>query len=364
LAELTDKLRVPMDRFTGTRLRAEYYTSSWSVVKEVVLHPPELPENPLAAGGIPQDSEEGQPQGIDGPTVSGPTDQKGDEEDEFSTPMDSNTDPISQQLADDIQEAMVSDTEDITKQIYKEFEDAGFMSKNRGFLITRKHETRTIAIKPDAELCRRLERILTIRQRLQSRVMRGEAYGKLDMRKLHRSQTDQRIFKLKYRFPEGFPQTAILVDMSGSMSGEQAEEVIVAATSLSNVVRCQVWAYAQWSSEIAITRLDEGTITHGCRPEGNTPSGVALVAVCDTLKKGALIIHLTDGEHNVEFGPAEAMQLLNKRGINAVHLLWGEHTELYNGLQYKQLTEGLGEFPEALYRILLEQLKLEGLVKK
>ena len=362
LGDLTIKLQVPMDRFSGTRLRAEYYISTWNVVKEVVMHPPELPPAYASGLGAPE-QEYGEQTDIDGLTQKGPNDQKNDKDD-LSTPMDSDPAPISQSLAQDIEEAMLSDTEDITKQIYKEFEDAGFKSKQQGFLITKKQETRTIPIRPDAELTHKLERILTIRRRLQSRVMRGETYGRLDMRKLHRSQTDQRIFKLKYRFPEGFPETAILVDMSGSMTGEQAEEVIIAATSLASVVRCQVWAYAQTSSEIAITRLNDGTITHGCRPEGNTPSGVALVAVSDTLKKGGLIIHLTDGEHNVEFGPADAMQIISKKHINAVHLLWGEHTEPYTGLQYKVLEGGLGEFPDALYRILIEQLNLDRLAQK
>ncbi|MBI2849543.1 MAG: VWA domain-containing protein [Chloroflexi bacterium] len=360
LVELTEKLRVPMDRFSGTRIRSELYLSSWSVVRELVMHPPELPG--MAAGGLgTPESEEGEPENIEGPTQKGPNDQK---KDELSTPMDSNSAPIDQRLADDIEEAMVADTEDITQDIYKQFENAGFKTTSRGFLITRKKEMRTIQIKPDAELCRRLERIINIRKRLQSRVMRGENYGKLDMAKLHRSQTDQRMFKLKYRFPEGFPESAILVDMSGSMSGDEAEEVIVAAASLANVVKCQIWSYAQCSSEIAITRLNDGVVTHGCRPEGNTPSGVALVAVAETLKKGGLIIHLTDGEHNVEFGPADATHILKKKGINAVHLLWGEHMEAYAGLNYKILSGGLGDFPDALYRMLIEQLKLDGLGKK
>jgi uncharacterized protein with von Willebrand factor type A (vWA) domain len=315
---------------------------------------------PSGGMGEPEDSE-GEPEDMEGPVQKGPSNQK---KDELSTPMDSNNAPIDQRLAQDIEEAMVSDTEDITQDIYKEFENAGFKTTRQGFLITRKKEVKTILIKPDAELCRRLERIITIRKRLQSRVMRGEVYGKLDMRKLHRSQTDQRMFKLKYRFPEGFPDSAILVDMSGSMSGEEAEEVIVAAASLANVVKCQIYSYAQQSSEIAITRLNEGVVTHGARPEGNTPSGVALVAVADTLKKGGLIIHLTDGEHNVEFGPGEAMQILKKKGINAVHLLWGEKTEAYAGLNYRILSGGLGDFPEALYRTLIEQLKLEGMGQK
>ena len=364
LVELTEKLRVPMDRFSGTRIRADYYVTYWGLVKEDILHPPEIFDVMGGSGlSAPEDSEDGEDTDIDGPTQTAPTDKKG-EKNNFSTPMDADNSPISERLSEDIEEAMVSDTEDITQQIYKEFEEAGFKTSNRGFMITRKKETRTIQIKPDPEMCRKLERILTIRQRLQSRVMRGEVYGKLDMRKLHRSQTDQKIFKLKYRFPDGFPESAILVDMSGSMTGDQAEEVIIAATSLASVVKCQVWAYAQNSSEIAITKLNDGTYTHGARPEGNTPSGVALVSVAETLRKGGLVIHLTDGEHNVEFGPAEATKILNKKHIKAVHLLWSDHTGPYAGLDYKVLPGGLGDFPEALYRILIEQLRLQGLSKK
>jgi hypothetical protein len=151
--------------------------------------------------------------------------------------------------------------------------------------------------------------------------------------------------------------------MSGSMSGKQAEEVIMAATSLASVVKCKVWSYAECSSEIKLVKLDQGKITHACVPEGNTPSGIALVGVADTLKKGGLIIHLTDGEHNVEFGPVEATDVLNKKGINAVHLLWGREEGRYSGLPCRILSGGLSEFPEALYWILVEELKLAGIGK-
>jgi hypothetical protein len=79
------------------------------------------------------------------------------------------------------------------------------------------------------------------------------------------------------------------------------------------------------------------------------------------MKKGGLIIHLTDGEHNVEYGPAEATHVLDKKGIRAIHLLWGKQEGPYEGLPCKILSGGLSEFPEALYWILVQQLKLEGL---
>jgi hypothetical protein len=365
LINLSEKLKEPMERLAGTRIRAELYITSWDAVKDLVLNPPESEdEKACSDGSIPQESPPGE-QNSQGRTMPGPTDwhNPNPKEREGSLPlMNTMPAPIDQRLAEDIEEAMVNDTEDITKQVYHDFEEAGYMPRSIiSFVITRKHETKTIPVKPDPEQCRRLERILTIRKRLQARVMRGESYGKLDMRKLHRSQTDQKMFKLKYRFPDGFPDSAVLVDMSGSMSGKQAEEVITAATSLATVVKCKVWSYAEQGSEIKLVKLDEGKVTHKSAPCGNTPSGIAMVGVADTLKPGGLIIHLTDGEHNVEFGPAEATQVLNRKDISAIHLLWGKKEGPYEGLAYKILTGGLAEFPDALYWILVQQLGLVGL---
>lgn len=363
LADLTEKLRVPVDRASGIRVRAELYVSAWEAVRDIVLHPPELEDSiPGAGDGMPEEMESGDESSTGGQTWTSPTDNHPDSpRDDLPPPMHMNPAPIDQRLADAIDEAMISDTEDITDQIYEEFEEAGFDPRGMRFLITRKHETKTPVVRPDPEQCRRLERILTIRKRLQARVMRGESYGRLDMRKLHRSQTDEKMFKLRYRFPDGFPDAAILVDMSGSMTGKQAEEVVTAATSLASVVKCKVWSYCESSSEIRLVKLDDGKTTHACAAGGNTPSGIALVSVADTLKRGGLVIHLTDGEHNVDFGPVEATQVLRRKGINAVHLLWGEKAGPYEGLPCRILTGGLVEFPEALYWILIEQLKLGGL---
>jgi hypothetical protein len=365
LIDLTNQLKEPMDRLTGTRRRAELYSSTWNSIKEVVMHPPELPDEGSAdGGGSPEDSPPGDQASKNSRTQPGPTDQhnpRTKERDDDLPLMNAVPAPLDHKLAEAIEEAMASDTEDITKQVYRDFEEAGYSPRGLAFVVTRKHETKSVPVKPDPEQCRSLERVLTIRKRLQGRVMRGESYGKLDMRKLHRSQTDLKMFKLKYRFPDGFPDTAILVDMSGSMSGKQAEEVITAATSLAIVVKCRVWSYAEHSSEIKLVKLDDGKVTHTSAPGGNTPSGIALVGVAETLRPGGLIIHLTDGEHNVEFGPAEATQVLEKKGVNAVHLLWGKREGPYAGLPCRVLANGLADFPDALYWILVEQLRLEGL---
>jgi hypothetical protein len=365
LITLSSRIVEPMERLSGTRIRADLYVTTWELVRDIILHPPEnQDEQSCSDGHLPAESPPSDKQ-TQGRTLPGPT----NFHPENPKPRDTDLPlmnmvpaPIDDKLAESIEEAMTADTEDITKQVYNEFEEAGYMPRSMySFVITRKQEIKTITVKPDPEQCRKLERVLTIRKRLQSRTMRGENYGKLDMKKLHRSQTDQRMFKLKYRFPDGFPDCAILVDMSGSMTGKQAEEVITAATSLATVVKCKVWSYAEQGSEIKLVKLNDGKFTHKSTPCGNTPSGIALVGVADTLKPGGLIIHLTDGEHNVEFGPAEASQVINRKGVSAVHILWGTKEGPYEGLPCKVLTGGLGEFPDALYWILVDQLQLSGL---
>jgi hypothetical protein len=45
LLTLSEELKQPMDRLSGTRRRAELYVSVWQSIKDVILHPPELQEN-------------------------------------------------------------------------------------------------------------------------------------------------------------------------------------------------------------------------------------------------------------------------------------------------------------------------------
>ena len=189
--------------------------------------------------------------------------------------------------------------------------------------------------------------------------MHGEQYGRIDKRHLHRIGTDQRIFSLRYKFPDGFPNTRILIDLSGSMSGQEADEVLEAAGALQTLVNAEVWCYNHYDGKVNLVRMDEGKLIHTFKPDGQTPSGLAIVGVSLGMKKDGLIIHLTDGEHNAGQTPWTANWALKKHGINLVNLIWGNHTKDYSldGMSYRQLN-GLAEFPEALYQILVEQMKL------
>ena len=269
-------------------------------------------------------------------------------------------DAISDELAQAIEDAIETDQEDITDEVAQEFTeqlDDGRIA--RTLTVLRSRETKTPLIKPDMLLRKRLERIMTIRKRLQTRIMRGEQYGRIDKRHLHRIATDERIFNLRYKFPDGFPNTRILLDLSGSMSGRQADEVLQAAGALQTLVNAEVWSYDHSGGSVNLVRMDEGKLIHHSSLGGGTPSGLGIVGVSLGMKKGGLIIHLTDGEHNVGQTPWSAHWILKKRGIDLVNLLWGRSSRHYSmdGMNYKQL-HGLAEFPDALYQILVEQVKL------
>jgi hypothetical protein len=82
------------------------------------------------------------------------------------------------------------------------------------------------------------------------------------------------------------------------------------------------------------------------------------------MRKGSLIIHLTDGGFNKGIGTPAATKIVEKRGIKVVHLLWeGSQASKHQDTTFKVLDDGLSGFPSALKEILVEGLHLKGVVK-
>ena len=80
-----------------------------------------------------------------------------------------------------------------------------------------------------------------------------------------------------------------------------------------------------------------------------------------TLKRGSIIVHLTDGRHNRGLEPQDANKILQDRyGVRTIHLLWERRTTHYKQLPHKVIT--LAEFPEALFEILKMELHLGKIV--
>lgn len=385
--------------------RVEAYLKYWNAVKKLVLEPPkpdtkapELPHQSSGKGDGQESGEAGQDKpdtgkddtdkkdsgsdksndteqgedGVDGDTGKSEPDStdkaddgdesgdvESDEPGELDRPLAHNAgDAIDDGLAQAIQKALESDQEDVTEEVAVEFQkqQCGYRSE---YPIIRSRETHTPKIRPDMQLRKRLERVMTIRKGLQRRTLHGENYGKIDARHLERIGTDARVFKLGYKFPDGFPETRILLDLSGSMRGGQADEVLEAACALSSLIGAQVWCYYYADSVVKLIRVDDGRMIHRCESTGFTPSGLAIVGVSIGMKKGGMVLHLTDGEHNHGQAPWSAHWALQKRGIGLINMLWGGNITQYNlnGMNWRKLS-GLGDFPDALYQVMVEQAKL------
>ena len=394
--------------------RATAYARYWQSVKDLILHPPEPP-----APEPESEKQEQSPEQQDGPknkteTEQPPKDEPDDDNGEDLKPepdgtntneeeddgedlevdpkdkpklLDSESEPlpgapeaepepmevpykqtngdlISKELADEIDAAIKVESEDVTEMV----EEALNMETRHP--IIRSREFKMPKIVPDRILAKQLQRILTIQKRLQSRNMHGEQYGKIDKRHLYRVGTDERVFSLKYKFPSGFPECRILLDLSGSMTTQATEEVLQAAGALSSVVDAQVWGYRE-SNVVDLVRLDDGKWVHQFHSDGGTPSGLAITGVSMGMRRGGLVIHLTDGGHNVGVPPWNAHWALQKRGVSLINLIWrsraGDHhqAEINRCYGFGEMTvrklNGLQEFPDALYRILVEQMKLNGI---
>jgi hypothetical protein len=389
LVALTGWLRHEHDYYE----RATAYQSYWNAFKDIILHPPEPPkppEPPLPLAGAdadPQsspapkspddemedsndkttpknDSDLETPDGSQDGDGEQDTGKEPQENDKLERPLaPDSADSIDKELAEAIEDAIQSDSEDITEQVLEEFRNQSAAKVTERIIpIIRSRETKTPLIKPNPTLCKRLERIMIIRKRLQARVMHGEKYGRIDKRHLHRVGTDERIFNLRYKFPDGFPDTRILIDLSGSMSGRQADEVLQAAGAMQTLVNAEVWCYDESDKTVNLVRMDEGKLVHQYHSSGGTPSGLAIVGVSLGMKRGGLVIHLTDGGHNSGQMPWNAHWILKKRGVELVNLIWGGDTKCYDydGMNWRKLN-GLAEFPDALYGILVEQTKLSNI---
>lgn len=319
-------------------------------------NPDEDTEDGDPEAGEDEDSEDEEEDGEEDEVEGG---SESEDEGELEAPLAPKPgDGIDSDLAKAIEEAIQSNSEDVTSQVMDAFTSLSRKSE-ASYPIIRSRETQTQLIKPDQGLCKRLERISTIRKRLQARIMHGEQYGRIDKRHLHRARTDGRVFNLRYKFPDGFPNTRILIDLSGSMSGRQADEVLQAAGALQTIANAEVWCYNHDGRTINLVRMDEGKLIRRFEPEGGTPSGAAIVGISLGMKPGGLIIHLTDGDHNSGQSPWNANWVIKKRGVELVNLIWGRNVGHYDidGMNFVKLN-GLADFPDALYRILVQQAKL------
>lgn len=398
MSELIRLTRDIRTKNAHARQRASWYAEAWDKVRNCVIDPPppvkqntpkkqqpqeeqesmegdgkkdkdEELEEPKQKGGADDKDEDGEDE-EDEELESGGQSQDAQPEPEIKPPerkmqgadsFESLAEPMSEKLMEAIEQALEDESDDISEQVMEEV--APIYTGYKNPRVTRKRETKSPTVKADMKLSKQLTRILTIRKRLLRRDMHGELYGRIDKRHLDRIATDQRVFKQRFKFPDAFPKTKILLDLSGSMSGKQAEQVLEAAGALTTVIDAEVWTYAD-QGDVTLTRVDDGKLVHTIQPNGGTPSGLAMSGVAIGMRRGDLIIHLTDGHSNVDASPDDVIDILHRRGIEVVNLLWGgsaSSSKYQRNIKTVTKLKNLAEFPDALYGILINLAKLGGL---
>jgi len=277
------------------------------------------------------------------------------EPDYMPTPNANVTNTIDPELEKLIQDALEKETEDLTEEIGELLVESGTQLGN--FTIIQTVNKDGALLSPNNELVGKLKVVLSIKKRLQKRDLRGEVNGKIDTRKLHRAVMDGKCFKQRFKFPGSFPESAILLDLSGSMTTEQRQEVIMASCAMTALVKSKVYGYQERNRQVMVTRLDEGYKVRVETAGGNTPSGLALITTAKQLKRGGLVIHLTDGKHNKGISPYHTRPVIDKMGIDVVNVIWGDNAtpDAYDGMIIKSI-KGLAEFPSALQELLVEKL--------
>jgi hypothetical protein len=264
--------------------------------------------------------------------------------------------PIDVKLMEAVEDAIEKEVEDPTEELKAMMVEEG-LDADMVHHTLRRREKDSQFVQPNQDLVNRLGNILKIDLHLKTRDLHGEMNGKLDKRHLGRSQSDGKIFKKQTKLPGNMPPTAIVLDVSGSVDRTMREEMAQAAAALSTLLGSQVWGYAE-HGHVDLGRCDEQRKIRIPTGSGNTPSANALIGVGEQLPKGSLIIHLTDGEANSGFPMEYAEKVLRAKKIETVHILWTRHDSQYQGLTYKVI-DGIGEFPDALFDILLDKLRLK-----
>lgn len=270
--------------------------------------------------------------------------------------------PISKKMAEQIEQAIVEEIEDATEEIRKELEEAG-VKETLPKILRRKERIGKI-LTPDRRLANKLEEVVKLRKGLQYRAVRGESEGDIDDLNLWRAGfKDKRVFKSGYKFPDGIPETVVLIDASGSMTEEQMRGVLMAAAAMGAVIKCQCWAY-YYGGKVELIRLDENKVVRETKADGSTPSGLAILGVADTIKdkKRGLIIHLTDGGHNSGVNPRIVADLMKQKGygVEVVNVIWGRGGYKYKhwGLPVEEINT-IEDFPEALFKILKREAHIK-----
>jgi hypothetical protein len=194
-------------------------------------------------------------------------------------------------------------------------------------------------------------------------VNRGLLSGKVDRRRLYRAPLSGRCFHQKEKLPEMDWNITLLMDASGSMRGTKWRMVENTVGNLHKALmgsrnHFQAYAYFEVDGVCMISRLVRDRNLFSVPPNGQTPSGQAMIAVAYFMPKGRkrnLLIHVTDGESNLGCDVRYGIEYCRKEKIHLVTLgcaYKDRHAMLRQYGRSIQFLDHYGQLPRAVERLL------------
>ena len=274
-----------------------------------------------------------------------------------------------QRLMDEVQEHLVSNTEDMSEKMIALIEESTSGDSFRLEQMARSMKTTPSThsqsrnkhmqapVGEEKELAKDLDWMRRIKNTLLRQNIRSQAEGILDKRRLHRHSIDGLVYKKRHILQQEDLELVLLVDSSSSMS--RTSIVYKAANALHSVLPdAKILSYAESGG---VTRIQDCTWDGKLReiiPTGNTPSGKALLVTAMKHPK-SLIIHFSDGEANADVRPRDILPVIAEKypKVQIANILqkpttrsmteYGGGDNIYRNSTVKGINV-LDEFPEAL----------------
>lgn len=273
---------------------------------------------------------------------------------------------ISMELAEAIQQAVASEAEEVTEAIKAALKSVGAADEVQYlFPAIFENALEPLDKDPNLDVVRSLTEIFRLWLEETLRINRGLDAGKLDPRRLHRATTTGRIFRQKEYHRENFVWNIIvLIDASGSVGWfwEQIKGIYsaLAASLRGENIKLEILAYREATDICQIKNLFHSNRLFTVEPEGDTPSGEAIIAAALRIPPGGqnLIIHITDGLKNVGLPVEHALNYCQTRGVDLVTLGVGQAGRAFSpyGDSFEMLGASAEKLPHAVGTLLKRKL--------
>lgn len=273
---------------------------------------------------------------------------------------------ISTELADKIQQAVASEAEEVTEAIKAALKSVGAAEEAQHlYPAVLENALEPLDKDPNLDVVRSLTEIFRLWLEETLRVNRGLDAGTLDHRRVHKAPTTGRIFKQKeYHRQNILWNIIVLIDASGSVGwfwGQmQGIYAALAASLRGDNIHLEILAYREAAETCQIKNLFHNNKLFTVEPEGDTPSGEAIIAAALRMPQHGekLVIHITDGLKNVGLAVEHALDYCAKQGVDLVTLGVGQAARPFAayGDSFEMLGTAADRLPHAVGTLLKRKL--------